>query len=294
MATKIGPYNILRELGHGGMGVVYQATDSRDRRMVAIKMILVESSAELYRMALVREASATSKLQHPNIVSIYDIAQQKGQLYFVMEYLEGAPLDKLIRSKQPLSLPQKLNIVIQLCDALDYAHQHGVIHRDVKPANIFILRNGIVKLVDFGLAALLEVSNSKGRAGSIPYMSPEQVNATDIDGRSDVWSAGITLYELLVGKVPFMGTESQIFHHILYSPTPNLDPAFPEELNQRLAKALSKNKDERYQTAGAFGAALREIQHNLAKKGMPVPRLPQRLSRFQLYCSPLKLDTSVR
>lgn len=262
---NIGPYTVDREIGCGGMGIVLKATDSRDGRVVAIKLISGTSvQSERARIALVREAGATACLQHPNIVSIYDVNQHRGTLYIVMEYLDGASLDRLIRKRTPLGLEQRLQIVTQLCDALAYAHKQGIVHRDVKPANIFILRDGCVKVVDFGLAALAQISGPRKTRwnGTIPYMSPEQVNGIDIDGRSDVWSAGITLFELVAGKLPFVGgTSSSIFQEILNSPVPELAEPIPlsRQLNHLLRHALHKDRENRYPCADIFALELRRL-----------------------------------
>jgi serine/threonine protein kinase len=157
---KLGPYHLVREIGRGGMGVVLKATDSRDGRTVAIKLINgTHTWDERSRIALVREAGATAGLEHPNVVSIYDVNQQGGNLYIVMEYLDGISLDRLMRQDWPLAL--KLQFIAQLCDALAYAQDHGIVHRDVKPNNMLILRDASVKVVDFGIAALAQISEPK-------------------------------------------------------------------------------------------------------------------------------------
>ncbi len=203
---NIGLYGVMGEVGRGGMGVVYKATDSSTGRVVAIKMIKgMAASNQQGRMSLVREARPSSgQSKSPkHHKDTHDIGQHKGWLYIVMEYLHGEPLDRVIRSRSALPVGQKLRILIQLCDALDHAHCNGVIHRDVKPANLFIAQDGTVKVLDFGLAVQSNVSGPGRFAGTIQYMSPQQIGNGELDRRSDVWSAGVTMYELLSGQLPF-------------------------------------------------------------------------------------------
>ena len=303
---NIGPYTLVREIGRGGMGVVFKATDTRDGRGVAIKLInrsalptllqvmgqrmsaqdkLVAlrlfqkrvSELQRARIALVREAGTTAGLQHPNIVSIYDVGQHEGNLYIVMEYLSGASAEKLIRLRSPLNLSQRLQIVIQLCDALAYAHERGVVHLDVKPANIFVLRDGAVKVLDFGIAAIAQISGLKALKfiGTIPYMSPEQVKGTDLDGRSDIWSAGVTLFQLITGRLPFLpDAEGSIFDHIVNSPMPALLHTIPltRELTHVLHNALHKDRERRYSSATLFAAELRRLIRAAESPGrIPLP-----------------------
>jgi serine/threonine protein kinase len=262
---NFGPYRDLQELGRGGMGVVYKATDSRDGRVVALKRISGSAASDQRaRLLLVREAGATAQLQHPNIVRVYDVGQENAVLYIVMEYLDGVPLNRLIRPPNLLSAPESLTIVIQLCDALDYAHRNGIVHRDVKPANIVILRDKSVKVLDFGITAACQMSTSPSavRAGTPFYMSPEQVNGQPVDGRSDIWSAGITLLELLTGRLPYSGPSStSVFEQILQSPVPQvaLESPFSQDLNRALALALSKQRESRYSSAAEFAEDLRKL-----------------------------------
>jgi serine/threonine protein kinase len=264
---NIGPYRVLAEIGHGGMGVVYKATRPTSRSVVAIKMIKGFASLEQRsRMGLVREARTAGGLHHPNIVRIHDIGQHEGWLYIVMEYFDGVGLDRIIQSQAALSIVQKLQVLIQLCSALDFAHRCGVVHRDVKPANVLVSRTGTVKVVDFGLAVHANAPTGSPFAGTFPYMSPEQLKGLALDGRSDIWSAGVTMYELLTGVLPFRGaTAGEIRDQILAAPLPELDGEFPliSELNNILRTALTKKRESRYGTAGAFEAGLRSAQSAL-------------------------------
>lgn len=260
---KIGPYEVVSEVGRGGMGVVYKATDLQNNRVVAIKTI--RGAGALHsreRMALVREARTTSELRHPNIVEVYDIGQHKGRLFIVMEYLEGHSLDRIVTTRTTMGVPDKLEIILKVCCGLGYAHGRGVIHRDIKPANIFILHNSNVKLLDFGIARLAEATLSarSAFAGTLCYMSPEQLSGDGLDARSDIWAVGVTLYQLLTYRLPFNGTSvSSLLESIRYDSPAPLDSSLmlSAQLNEVLRKALAKNRDARYQTIEDLAKDLR-------------------------------------
>jgi serine/threonine protein kinase len=247
---KIGPYDVNREIGRGGMGVVYEAWDAKNNRRVAIKMIQQHAAlSRSGRMGLVREARIAGQLYHPNVIRIYDIGQHKGWLYLVMEYLQGSSLDRLIQPHGALSLNHKLRILIQLSDALHYAHTFSVVHRDVKPANIFVLTDGAVKVVDFGLAVQSAIIHDASFAGTVPYMSPEAVSGGEIDCQSDIWSAGITMYELLTGRLPFQGaTFLEVRSQILAADIPVVEDSLPlaNDFNRVLGCALARDQKRRY------------------------------------------------
>jgi serine/threonine-protein kinase len=193
---QIGKYDVLEVLGRGGMGVVYKAMDSRIKRLVAIKMMTGEVAKDPdYLKRFYREAQSTGILQHPNIVVVYDLGDEEGNPYLVMEYLEGITLDKVIAARSELLIYDKLNILIQVLEGLAYAHQRGIVHRDIKPQNIMVLRDRTVKIVDFGIARMGNTGLTKtGQViGTITYMSPEQINAAAVDGRSDIFSAAVVL-----------------------------------------------------------------------------------------------------
>lgn len=254
--AKIGKYEVLGVIGRGGMGVVYMARDPQLNRPVAIKMIVGATPGLVKRFDV--EARSTASLQHPNIVTIYDFGDQGGSPYLVMEYLEGVSLESVLRSENDkLSLASKLNICIEVCNGLNYAHERGIIHRDIKPANIMLLKDGSVKIVDFGIARIGDTGISRTEiVGTIQYMSPEQFQNQPLDRRTDIYSTGVVLYQLLTGVVPFQATgEASIMYQIIHDEPPPLGShlqAYPAELDGILAKALTKDRDLRYPTGREF------------------------------------------
>src|SRR5580658_8202836 len=214
LPSKIGKYEVLDILGQGGMGTVYKAVDPLIARLVAIKVIVADGidDPELLKR-FYREAKAVGNLQHPNIVIVYDLGEENKNPYLVMEYLDGEPLNKIIASRREFPLLQKLAIVAKVCRALSYAHQRDIVHRDVKPANVLLLKDRQVKLLDFGIARLgnsgyNQTETRKGQVmGTMSYMSPEQLNEEIVDGRSDVYSTGVVLFELLTYRLPFEASD---------------------------------------------------------------------------------------
>ncbi|MFI5179217.1 MAG: serine/threonine-protein kinase, partial [Vicinamibacterales bacterium] len=207
---KIGRYQVLERVGRGGMGVLYRGIDPVLDREVAIKLMLADFSedAEQLRPRFYREARAVAKLQHRNIVTIFEFAEEGQTPFIVMEFLKGTSLAARMAAEPPLTLDDKLDIVAQLAAGLSYAHEQGIVHRDVKPANIFLLEDSTVKLLDFGIAKLTTstLTRQGDMLGSASYMSPEQVMGSEsVDGRADVFSAGVVLYELIAGRKPFQG-----------------------------------------------------------------------------------------
>jgi serine/threonine-protein kinase len=202
MIQKIGKYQVLERIGRGGMGTVFKAHDPVLDRSVALKVISPDIEVtDALRTRFFREAQACARLNHRNIITVYDLAEGDGHLFIVMELLEGEELKAIIGQRKPLSLEAKLGIMIQVCDGLAYAHQRGIVHRDIKPGNIFVLRDGSVKIVDFGIARIIDSDSDLTRKGlvmgTLRYMAPEQAQGI-VDQRCDVFSVGAVFYELLV------------------------------------------------------------------------------------------------
>ena len=285
---KISHYTVQSAIGAGGMGEIYLASDTRLKRDVAIKILPEKLTQNVLAVErFMREARAVSALNHPNILTIYDIGEHNKIKFIATEFVEGETLRQKI-SKANLDLNQILDIVIQIAEALSSAHEAGIVHRDIKPENIMLRTDGYVKVLDFGIAKLSEPSalagglttNSSNAAtviqtattpgmilGTAAYMSPEQARGFEIDARSDIFSFGVMLYELIAGRVPFAGeTISDILAAILKSEPPTLSEAvknLPSELEWMIAKALCKNRDERYQTIRSFLNDLRRLRHRL-------------------------------
>jgi len=269
---RIGRYQVLERVGKGGMGVLYRGFDPVLDREVAIKLMLTDfnEDTEQMRPRFYREARAAAKLNHRNIVTIFEFAEESNVPYIVMEFLRGTPLGARINGQPPLSIDDKLNIVAQLCDGLAYAHEQGVVHRDVKPDNVFVLEDGSVKLLDFGIAKLTSsnLTRQGDVLGSASYMSPEQVGGSDsVDGRADVFSTGVMLYELLSGHKPFEAAAptAVILKILKDDPTPiethvaNLPP----QLIAAVMKALAKKPEDRWPSADALGRELQIIRKSL-------------------------------
>jgi len=269
---RIGRYQVLEKVGKGGMGVLYRGFDPVLDREVAIKLMLTDFSedTEQMRPRFYREARAAAKLNHRNIVTIFEFAEESNVPYIVMEFLRGTPLGARLNGQPPLSIDDKLNIVAQLCDGLSYAHEQGVVHRDVKPDNVFILEDGSVKLLDFGIAKLTSsnLTRQGDVLGSASYMSPEQVGGSDsVDGRADVFSTGVMLYELLTGHKPFEADAptAVILKILKDDPTPidTYTQGLPPQLVAAVMKALAKKPEDRWPSADALGRELQLIRKSL-------------------------------
>src|SRR5438067_1612557 len=266
----LGRYEIAAELGRGAMGTVYQARDPRINRTVAIKTIHVRgASAEEEKEFLdrfFREAQAAGKLAHPGIVTVYDAGEDEASKtpYIVMEYIAGATLEAM--SQKSIALPMALDLTRQLAEALHYAHAQGIVHRDIKPANIIVTDEGRAKITDFGVAKLTvsEFTQTGQVLGTPSYMSPEQLGGGKIDGRSDLFSLGVTLYILLTGAKPFSGeTVSAITFKVAYQePTPatQLNAALNPDYDYVLQRALAKTPEERYRNGKEFAADLEDLR----------------------------------
>ena len=277
MLAKLGKYEIKGELGSGAMGVVYRAEDPRLGRLVALKTTNAEvaSNPSLLKR-FYREAQAAAQLTHPNIVTIYEIDEANGLPFIAMEFLEGENLQKIIAERREVPILKKLQIIIDTCKGLDYAHQHGVVHRDVKPGNIVVLTTGQIKIVDFGIArvGVSSMTRTGDVLGTVMYMSPEQVQGQTVDSRSDVFSLGVVLYELLTYQVPFSGDDvPSILFKILKEPPESIThyiPQCPPPLEQIVQRALAKNREERYQSAEEMAFEMQRIADGLKRNTMEV------------------------
>jgi serine/threonine-protein kinase len=273
MHKKLGKYEIIEELGKGAMGVVYKAFDPLMARYVALKtMSHTDANDPEFKKRFYKEAQAPGRLHHEHIVIIYELNEDQGIPFIAMEYLEGTDLHRLIQSDYIFTLKKILDIMAQVCEGLNYAHQNGIIHRDVKPANIFLLKNGKVKIVDFGIAQISQ-SSLMTRTGMIlgtpSYMAPEQVRAEGVGGASDQFSVGVILFELLTGRRPFEGdTYSTIMYKILHDPPPRIRdfyPTCPAELEELVLKMLGKESSERFVDLTSVARRLRKIEADLAQ-----------------------------
>ncbi len=266
---RVGHYQVLSLIGAGGMGAVYLARDERLGRKVALKVLPRYVTNDERRIGRFRrEARAASALNHPNIVTIYEIEEADGVHFIATEYVEGITLRKRLNDG-PLKLDAALSVALQVADALSHAHRCGIIHRDIKPENIMLRSDGRVKVLDFGLAKFISLTEDASTQtaysmpglilGTIAYMSPEQARGLEVDARTDIWSLGVVLYEMLTGSAPFGGpTRADTLAAILErTPLVTLDHA---ELKRIVDKALRKNLSERYQTIEEFASALRDVQ----------------------------------
>jgi serine/threonine protein kinase/tetratricopeptide (TPR) repeat protein len=297
-------YRILAPLGSGGMGVVYEAEDTRLGRKVALKLLPPESSRDPQAMErFLREARIVSSLSHPHICVLHDIGEHEGQPFMVMELLEGESFKERL-ARGPLPLDTLLDLGVQIADALDAAHAEGVVHRDIKPANIFITRRGQAKVLDFGVAKLTQAEAGQPHAGetvtrdqvttvgsaigTVGYMSPEQARGQEIDARSDLFSFGVVLYEMAAGRQPFPGATSAVVFEGILTKTPappsQLNVNVPSELDRIVGKALEKDREMRYQSAADLRADLKRLKREseadrtlagLAARPAEVDRSPQ-------------------
>src|SRR3984957_2905840 len=252
---NLGKYEILSELGHGAMGVVYRARDPIINRLVAIKTITASLATDTHlRERFYREAQSAGSLQHPNIVTIHDLGEHEQIPYIAMELIEGESLESLIARRPPLPLSLKLVYATQACRAFDYAHKRGIVHRDIKPANVMLTKEGVVKVVDFGIARVVETSKTKTGVliGTFAYMSPEQYDGEHADERSDIWSFGVLFYELLAYQRPFAGeAPAKLMRSITdHQPKPLVEVLAdcPPELADIVSKCLQKSPDNRCQS----------------------------------------------
>jgi serine/threonine-protein kinase len=285
--TQLGRYKILDELGRGAMGVVYRAEDPALDRQLAIKTVFVpvdDADRKEYEARFTQEARAAGKLSHPGIVTIYDVGREGGMVYMAMELLEGVDLGAQAASRK-FSVSEAVGIAERVADALAFAHDRGVVHRDIKPPNIMLVGGGRVKIMDFGIARMRssDLKTQTGLMMGTPrYMSPEQVAGRPVDQRSDIFSLGIVLYELLTGSKLFSGNDAtEIMYNVSQMrpvPPSRINRQVPSMLDLVVAKALEKDASERYQDAHQFAADLRACLNELGIQRTN-PETTQRMDR---------------
>jgi serine/threonine protein kinase len=270
IGKTISHYKVLEKLGEGGMGEVYLAEDTKLNRKVALKFLPAQySSDESFKARFKREAQAAAALNHPNIITIHEVSEYKGRPYIAMEYVEGESLKDLTARKE-LSVHEIMDITLQISNGLAVAHQSGIVHRDVKPQNILIGKDSRVRICDFGLAKTrrdIMLTQAGSTLGTVAYMSPEQAQGKEVDHRSDIFSLGVVLYEMITGQLPFKGEhEAAVIHSIVNDtaePLTRYKSEVPEGLQKTVSKAMEKDLQTRYQHVDELAADLRKLKMEL-------------------------------
>ncbi len=276
IGSRIANYLIQDKLGEGGMGLVFRAVDLNLDRPVAIKVLGPELARSSQFVARFRhEAKALANLNHVNIATLYTFIDADGQYLMVMEYLEGDTFDSLIRKLHRIQWTDAICWTKQALLGIGFAHHHNIIHRDIKPSNLMLTRSGIVKVMDFGIAKVLGaqgITGTSSHLGTVAYMSPEQIRNSPLDTRTDIYSLSVTLFQMLTGRLPFLGADFDMMSAHLNTPPPRLIPFCPElpcELEEAVLRGMAKNAAARYQCAEEFGAALDQVERHAQRIGPP-------------------------
>lgn len=272
IVRTIGKYQVERVLGRGSSGTVYLARDAGLDRQLAVKTLTLDPEDDpVLRTRFLREAQAAGGLRHPNLVTVYDVGEDRGQPYIAMEYVEGIDLEQVIQRREPHPIEWTLDVLRQVCEGLAYAHRNGIVHRDVKPPNIRVTLAGEVKIMDFGLARVPSSTVTKSRRllGTVQYMAPEQVEGASVDHRADIFSVGAIAYEMVAHRKPFQGDSlTAVMFQILHgAPDPQALPAtrYSPGLERIILKALTRDREARYQSLDAMHADLVSLVREAAK-----------------------------
>jgi TPR repeat protein len=267
---RIGKYEIVNELGSGGMGIVYKAFDPGIGRTVALKVMSQQLARDAdFRNRFLREARGAGVLQHPNIVTVHELGEWQGAPFIAMEFLQGDSFECILKNQNTRPLEERLGIIAQVCRGLDYAHARGIVHRDIKPANVIVTAEGVAKIVDFGIARLADqkLTTTGQVLGTVSYMSPEQLQGRALDGRSDIFAAGVMLFEALTSVLPFAAEDTgSAITNILYRQPPKLSvflANYPAELDDIIAKCLAKDPAERFQSAGELADRIGSVREQI-------------------------------